>query len=407
MTQALNDAIVRALPTPETGEKTYRFAGARLGGVEAPRGFGIKVHASGTRAWILDYRFERRERQYTIGRHPDWSPLLAVREARELRLRIDRGEDPTAKRHEADHMLTVGQLVDGWASTHLAKRSPGYRQEAVYVIERAFKPYWPRPTSALTRRDIMVILDRIVAAGHPTMATRTMQYARACWTWAHKREKVSDNPFLNLPFEAHNVVRDRVLAAEETAAIWRAAGTLDYPWGPFYRFALLTLVRRSEAAGARWDEIDLDKRIWSIPASRMKIPRPHVVHLAAPAIALLSEIPRARNWDYVFSDRGRKPITGFSSAKRKLDRALAAAGTPLAPWTVHDFRRCVTPLNAPPFRFNEYVLETLLAHETRRGSARNYNLYNYWEERVQVLDAWAAHLSGGLGGNVIPLMRVS
>ena len=90
--QQLNEEIVKRLAAPETGNRVVYFAGARLQGAQAPRGFGVRVTAAGAKSFIINYRIRHREYRYTIGSFPDWSVLKAVRVARDLRQRIDRRE---------------------------------------------------------------------------------------------------------------------------------------------------------------------------------------------------------------------------------------------------------------------------------------------------------------------------
>jgi len=85
----LNEATIKSLPVPEKGNKVHYFPDAMLQGMPAPRGFGVRITAAGVRSFVLNYRLDSREYRYTIGRYPDWSALRAVREARELRQRID------------------------------------------------------------------------------------------------------------------------------------------------------------------------------------------------------------------------------------------------------------------------------------------------------------------------------
>src|SRR5580692_8303519 len=93
MSKSLNERIVAELPAPATGNRVYFFAGARVQGSPVPRGFGVRVTAAGAKAFVLNYRHRGRGRRFTIGRFPDWSVVRAVREARELRQRVDRGEN--------------------------------------------------------------------------------------------------------------------------------------------------------------------------------------------------------------------------------------------------------------------------------------------------------------------------
>src|SRR3979411_1159347 len=90
---SLSEETIKGLRTPAKGNSITYFAGATIQGAKVPRGFGVRVTASGARAFILNYRLRGREHRFTIGAWPDWSALKAVREARNLRQRVDPGED--------------------------------------------------------------------------------------------------------------------------------------------------------------------------------------------------------------------------------------------------------------------------------------------------------------------------
>src|SRR5262245_42778814 len=81
----LSEQVIKDLLIPATGNRVTYFAGATIQGAKAPRGFGVRVTAAGSRAFILNYRLRGREYRFTIGGWPDWSALKAVREARGLR----------------------------------------------------------------------------------------------------------------------------------------------------------------------------------------------------------------------------------------------------------------------------------------------------------------------------------
>jgi hypothetical protein len=103
----LSEETVKRLPAPASGNRVTYFAGAIIRGAKAPRGFGVRVTAAGARAFILNYRLRGREHRFTIGAWPDWSALRAVREARNLRQRVDRGENPIEDRAPS---LTTGTV---------------------------------------------------------------------------------------------------------------------------------------------------------------------------------------------------------------------------------------------------------------------------------------------------------
>ena len=127
----LSEETVKRLPVPERGNRVIYFAGATIQGAKAPRGFGVRVTAAGARAFVLNYRVRGREHRFTIGAWPDWSALKAVREARNLRQRIDRGENPIDDRaphrpRQASLSLSMNSLLDTYAtrSSHCANALP-------------------------------------------------------------------------------------------------------------------------------------------------------------------------------------------------------------------------------------------------------------------------------------------
>src|SRR5262245_17917573 len=98
-TPKLSEETIRRLPVPETGNRVFYFARAKLQGAVAPRGFGVRVTAAGARSFVLNYRAKTGvERRFTIGTSPEWTALKAVREARVIRQRVDRGDDPEAEK---------------------------------------------------------------------------------------------------------------------------------------------------------------------------------------------------------------------------------------------------------------------------------------------------------------------
>jgi integrase len=320
-----------------------------------------------------------------------------------------------AERERAEAELTFDVLIDEWAVLHLAQRRERYRTEAVRAIRYAFPALLKRPASLVTRGDAVNALDGLVKAGRVAMAGRTLAYARAAFRWAQKRGKVAHNPFQGLPISTTTATRERVLSDSEIAEVWAAASTLSYPFGPFFRLAVLTMQRREEVAGMLWSEISADLSVWTLPGSRMKSGRPHDVHLSGPAREILRSLPRSEGCDYVFSTTGRTPISGISKAKVVLDAAIITARAqtakaseakplPLAPWRIHDLRRSGVSFLARQ-GFDSIIADKLLAHQPAKllGVAAVYQRHDFARERAVALDVWAAHVAGATADNVIPL----
>src|SRR5882757_2185561 len=121
----LSEETIKRLRAPAKGNSITYFAGATIQGAKVPRGFGVRVTASGTRAFILNYRLRGREHRFTIGAWPDWSALKAVREARNLRQRVDRGEDSYTSRPSQSLIFLppASLMLAPWHGARRASRS--------------------------------------------------------------------------------------------------------------------------------------------------------------------------------------------------------------------------------------------------------------------------------------------
>src|SRR6185437_15478798 len=133
---SLSEETIKRLPAPAKGNSITYFPGATIQGAKAPRGFGVRVTASGARAFILNYRLRGREYRFTIGAWPDWSALKAVREARHLRQRVDRGENPLEERVPPPAMKTVSSVLDEFTSRYVRNKEKPLR--SADIIESAF-----------------------------------------------------------------------------------------------------------------------------------------------------------------------------------------------------------------------------------------------------------------------------
>jgi integrase len=366
----------------------------------------LRISSSGARSFVVRGRVkgEPSPIRITLG-DAAIMKLTDARQAASDTLRAMRaGADPRATKKaeaRAEKVLTFEALIDEWSRLHLTHRRPRYAAEAVRALRTGLPDLLSKPASKISRGDAVAALDKVAARGK-TIANLVI-YARGCFSWAEKRERAPSNPFSRLPVSARPVERDRVLDTEEIRAIWNVAGTLPYPFGPFFQLAILTLQRREEVAGMRWSELDLEHHLWSIPGALMKGARPHDVHLSAPALAVLDSMPRLAGCDFVFTTTGRTPISGYSRAKEIIDREIAK-DRGIEPWRLHDLRRTgVTHLAA--LGFDSIVVDKLLAHQPGklRGVAGIYQRHDFARERATALDAWAAHVIGTEADNVVSL----
>jgi integrase len=148
------------------------------------------------------------------------------------------------------------------------------------------------------------------------------------------------------------------------------------PYGGIVEILALTGQRCEEVAECPWDELDLDGQIWTLPKSRTKNGKAHIVHLSDQSVAVL------------FSTYGTRPFQAFSEAKRELDKICGVKD-----WRLHDLRRtCVSGmarLGVPP-----HVADKILNHQggTISGVAAVYQRHDFLSERKDALEQWGAHV---------------
>jgi integrase len=271
---------------------------------------------------------------------------------------------------------------------------------------------------------VVAIIDEVVDRGAPYQAHNLLGHVRTLFNWAIARGiyGIDRSPCDRLRPAAvigKKLARHRVLDDEELRAFWEAAGRLGYPYGPLFRMLALTGQRKNEVAEARWSEIDLAQKLWTIPASPMKASSAHVVPLSDDAVAILKSLPTFKKGDHVFSSTfGRTATNNFCRAKERLDkemllswralgrsRGLDRSEAHIEPFVTHDIRRSMrTHLSALPIP--DLVRELVIAH-TKPGLHKVYDQHAYLDEKRRALDLWATRLRAIAGpppANVIQLV---
>lgn len=166
-----------------------------------------------------------------------------------------------------------------------------------------------------------------------------------------------------------------------------AARSMGGPYGGIVELLTLTGQRREEVARMTWDELDLARRLWTLPKWRTKNAKEHIVHLSEQSLTVLKRVEKEQ--PFVFSPLGTKPFRKFSKAKRKLDQLSGVTG-----WRRHDLRRtCVSGMarlgTAP------HVADKILNHQTGTisGVAAVYQRHDFLAERRDALEHWGAHVA--------------
>jgi len=396
----LSEETIKRLPVPDAGNRITYFAGATIQGAKAPRGFGVRVTAAGARAFVLNYRLRGREHRFTIGAWPDWSALKAVREARNLRQRVDRGENPIAEREAPSAPVTVASVLDDFVARHVRNKNNPLRSADEYqsAFERLVKPRIGKLGIYEVRRShVIKMLDEIEDANGPVMADRTLAYLRKAFNWYATRDDQFNVPVVRgmARVKPKERARTRVLSDDEIRILWpvlHEAGT----FGAFVKTLLLTAQRRDGVAHMSRKEIDSDG-IWTIPAERYKAKRPNFVPLSKTALALIAAQPKHDDCDYVFPSRAKTPYSGFGKSKAKLDKTVfvamkkqakkGAKVEPIPNWTLHDLRRTAKTLMARA-GVRPDISERVLGHVIA-GVEGTYDRHSYADEKRDALEKLA------------------
>jgi integrase len=354
--------------------------------------------------------------------------------AREWLDQLARGIDPkvAAERERVANLRSQANTWTAVVADFLDQHAKGLtkRHEAKAILERELGRKWAiRPITDISPLEVSSAIKAIKDRGSPYQAHNAFGWVRLLYSWAigtglygltsSPTERLRPSQLIG-----KREPRERTLDETELRQVWDAAGTLGYPYGDMFRMLILTGQRKLEVGEMSWDEVDLDKALWTIPAERMKGDRAHEVPLAHDALALLTELDRLRRdppkpdannkgavlalWDkgkFVFStSRGAKPVNGYTTAKSRLDHAVAvlraearsAKGTKpehqdqIPAFVVHDLRRTMrTGLSA--LSVQDLVRELVIAH-AKPGLHKTYDRHSYRDEKRHCLDLWEKRL---------------
>jgi integrase len=282
----LTDRLVKGLPIPAIGKRTYCDAEIS--------GFGCRVYASGARTFILRYRTRtRRERMFKIGSFPEWPTQAARAEAQELKMEVDRGGDPVADVQAIREAPTVADLCDRFEAEYLPRRRPSTQYGYRLQIENDVRPALGRhKVGEVTFADCDALHRRITAAGKRQKANRILALLSRMMSMAIRWQWRTDNPCRGIERNQENK-RRRYLSADELARLGQALDQYsDQQSADIIRLLLLTGARRGEVMAARWADFDPEFKTWHKPGSTTKQKTEHIVPLSEPARALLTKLRR-------------------------------------------------------------------------------------------------------------------
>jgi integrase len=386
----LTDRIVRQLEPPASGNQITYDA--------ETKGFGCRVTAGGSRAFILNYRrkSDGRERRFTIGSFPTWGVGAARDEAKRLKRAIDGGADPVGEHHESRTAATVADLADRFLQEYAPRKRPSTQRDYQQQITVDIKPAIGRMKVAGVSYADIDALHRKISARAPVHANRVLALLSRMFSLAIRWGLRSDNPVKGVERNQEHK-RQRYLTGAELARLTTALAELrDQGAANVVRLALLTGCRRGEALAARWADFELAAGVWTKPGATTKQKTTHRVPLSAAACQLLAEMKaQAGDSEWLFPAR-------FTPHRLDIDDAWAilrkTAGIPDV--RLHDVRHTFASVLASS-GLSLPIIGQLLGHTTAQTTLRYSHLLD--DPLRAATERAAAVITGKAPAKVVPL----
>jgi integrase len=379
------------------------------------RGLWLQISVSGSKSWAFRYMRHGQARQMGLGSAADVTLSMAREKALACRRLLLDGIDPISQRQSdrAAGRVAAARAVTfkDAAARHIASHEAGFRAAKTARLWRATLATYADPVFGglpVDRIDTALVLQVIepLWRAKPETASRVRQRIEAVLDFAAARGlRSGENP---ARWRGH---LDKLLPARSKVARTRHHAALPYGELPTFlsalqaapgvapralEFAILTAARTSEVIGATWDEIDLERAVWTIPASRMKGGREHRVPLADPVRALLVALPR--DGAFVFVGAQRKRVLSH----RAMLAVLSRMGR--RDLTVHGFRSTFRDWASETTGYPNEVLELALAHAIKSPVEAAYRRGDLLDKRKRLMADWARFCaSPGRRGRVVPL----
>ena len=403
---ALNNTQIKAA---KPGARDYKMADGS--------GMYLLVKANGSKYWRLDYRFRGKRNTLALGVYPQVSLKKAREKQRRARMHLENDRSPSEVRKEEKRAMQVDDfeaVARRWWEHCKDTWTPKHAVRVLRWLEsNVFRDLGNLYIDEITPKKVIAVIQKIEARGALDMANRVKQTISAVCRYAVQQGIANSNPAGDLD----GIVRQRKvrhwasLPREELPQFLKALETYNDRGRMLTQYAikllLLTFVRSGELRGARWEEFDLEDKVWRIPANRMKMRNEHLVPLSRQAMEVIELLQgMTGKYDLVFpSERDRSREMSDNTMRRAIFK-LGYDGTVKGKSKAvpHGFRATASStLNETGF--NPDAIERQLAHKERNSVRAAYTYHaRYLDERRKMMQWWADYLDEmRVSGKVIPI----
>ena len=369
-------------------------------------GLYLLVNPNGSKLWRLKYRYLGKEKVLAFGAYPDLSLAKARKEREAAREVIADGEDPGAVRkaererrlHERDR--TFARLAEEYLKKQEREgRAQSTLKKNRWVLDMACSDLGALPVTAIKAPDILKSLRKVEARGTFETARRLKVVVGSVMRFGIAQGWIDADPTPALRGALTRPVQKSHAAITEPKAFGALLRAIDDFGGQATTrigLQLLALLypRPGELRHARWNEFDFQKNVWTIPAERTKMRRPHRVPLPSAAVERLDALREITGFGDLLLPSIRSTKKPLSDAT--FNAALRRMGFVKDEMTAHGFRATFSTIANESGLWNPDAIERALAHAEGNAIRAAYSRSEYWEERVKMADWWAEHL-GFLG----------
>jgi integrase len=406
--------------------------------IREAEGFALRVMPSGVKTFLFIYNHEGKRKEMNLGNYPGVDLATARRRHNDAWKLHQKGQDPAALELEAKEERrkapTFAELVDEYMHKHVKLHKKGWNEEKqthedLRILERDALPAWGKRKAAdISKRDVVLLLEKIVERGAPGSANGNFKVLRKLFNFAVERDILKISPCYGVKMPAPLVRKERYLTDAEIKTFWNSLDTCQVSESvkPALRLILATGQRPGEVIGMHTDEID--GVWWTIPAERSKNGRAHRIYLTKTArelidaavryVKLIRELPADTTYNgYVFPcphAAKNQPIATSAVAhaiRRNYEMPVTHKGKPVYDgqgkpvtenrlgvdfFTPHDLRRTAAT-HMSTLGIMDEVIDAVLNH-VKTGIIRTYNLNRYDKEKQAALETWERKLNSILKG---------
>jgi integrase len=394
----LTDSFIKRIK-PEDTVKNY------------PDGNGLVLfsYPNGALSWRYRYRFGGKAKMLSLGSYP-YVTLKSARESHtEMRRLLDKDIDPSSQRKERERLKALisensfKAIALKWHETWAVGKEPSHVKRILNRLEaNVFKEIGHLPINAITAPILVAMVKKIESGKNRPLeiAKRAYSTCGQVFRFAIAHGLCERNPVADVRISdvvANKPVQHRTrIDPRDFPELLRKidAYDVDFQGNEVTRLALqlmtLTFLRTSELIGARWDEIDINKKEWRIPATRMKMRDPHIIHLSPQSIKIFERLHEITGGGSLVFPHESNPLKSMSN--NTILFSLYRMGYH-GRMTGHGFRGLASTTLHEQGYPHEHI-ELQLAHSERDSVSAAYNFATYLPQRARMLDDWANYLDG-------------